>query len=1177
MTMLEGDIKLLESDTMTDAAEGGGQITGNVIVDGQSNNIFDDISTLDRTYGAVNLRKIFGAAKTQTVDKLFGSHMIITKLPGDTKIGVNLFNTGDHFDRRDAAKSRVENYRAQGAIYNGFLWATQYQGSRALSIFQSESSPVPSIGDVLLLLSATDSQYIRIVDLEQSVQSFTDNNGTFKRRILTIEISDALNADYVGAEMSRYDTLNPDAKIYDTVVANAARYYSARPLALAGSNGDYSIKVDSVYSQVVPASQSEAAIIDSTPGDNSQAVLDSAGGTTSFSTSVDFAANSTIYLGSPCLPGSLSVPVSGGTITDDAGNLKIGASTIGTINYSEGTLNFSASSPTYGGSKTVTFHPASAPSRLADTLMLPVTDANRGYVWTTNIQPPPKPGSLKVAFMALGQWYELSDNSAGGIVGSESGLGSGTVDYVTGSVTVTLGALPDVDSAILFSWGGEADFINRSAITPGPFTFKTTLANTGVDASTLTITWNDGLARTLISNAAGVLSGDGAGTINVGSGELEFSPNPLPLGGTEFTIDYSWGAKQSATISTFNTNGNLVTMDIGDNIIAGSIEISWTTDWTASPAPLGSVQLPVSGGSVNQRDVDDGLGTLRGGRSSTINYATGEITFNPTVPVSYQEAIEALFIRYGTGLVTSGFMDVSQVRYTTKSTQSSVPTSFQVSYRTAVAGNSVSETFTPSAMQLDLTPGYAETIVGESVLFSAGGRSYVDRDGLLYYNIDPATGAGTYGGTLDYATGIANITAWASGQANSVTLKSLTTTLNFAPTQQAVFRVAIAPVKPQSFQIRANQVDGGAQVTATADANGDIEVAGIYGHIDYDTGVCIMAFGDWVDPAGYEGEPWYDASTIRASDGKIFKPNHVYADSILYNAVGFSYLPLSADILGLDPVRLPVDGRVPVYAPGDVVVVLHDQETSGTYTSSGATDLGRIRLAKVTIRDSAGNPLDAAKYSVDLDTGIITWGDLSGVSQPLVIVDRIEDMAVLTDVQITGQLALSQPLTHDFPIDALVSNAIIYGDLWAHTSVPFDQQTWTNEWADALIGSSVSAQYNHAQHPIIVDNNSCIEERWIGQFTNGTTVNVIGEHVGQVLTGVSIAEDIAPINPETGFPYFTIPSGGWGGGWSAGNVLRFNTYGSQGPTWIIQSIAQGPATDTDYTFCLEFRGDIDTP
>lgn len=379
MAILADDIKLLKSDVMSDVAEGGGGVTGGVIVDGVSNNMFDDISTLDRVYGAVHLRKAFGAVQTATQDKYYGAHAIISKLPGDTKLGVNLFNTGDWFDRRPAAASRVENYRAQGPVYSGFLWGTQYQGSRALTIFQSVTAPMPGVGDVLMLVSAGGSQYIRIVDLSYEDQQFEDDKGVFTRRIIEIEISDVLKMDFVGAQISRYDTLSPAAKIYKTVVANAARYYSARPLALAAAINDLSVKVDSVYSQVVPASQAERALVDIVAAGITAPVIDAAQAATSFVTGINFAANTFLHLGSPCLPGSLSVS-GGATLSDEAGNVKSGSTVVGTIDYRTGLISFNSSCPTYGGTKTVVFRPAAAPAMRTDTASIAVTVANRGYI-----------------------------------------------------------------------------------------------------------------------------------------------------------------------------------------------------------------------------------------------------------------------------------------------------------------------------------------------------------------------------------------------------------------------------------------------------------------------------------------------------------------------------------------------------------------------------------------------------------------------------------------------------------------------------------------------------------------------------------------------------------------------------------------------------------------------------
>ena len=500
-----------------------------------------------------------------------------------------------------------------------------------------------------------------------------------------------------------------------------------------------------------------------------------------------------------------------------------------------------------------------------------------------------------------------------------------------------------------------------------------------------------------------------------------------------------------------------------------------------------------------------------------------------------------------------------------------------VRYRLDANNTTQSDDISTFEKTIDLTNGFDESIVGGSVRMEIGSDVFVDRNGKIVHSVDHATNAATEAGSINYTTGVITLSSVNSGDTNAPVLRGLLTEAGKEPLGEVQFRVPSAPVKVDSLQIRA--VDSlGANVSAVADSSGIIDDTWVQGYCDYQTGVVDLQFGSWITAAGNEAEPWYDVDAINDSNGKIFVGESIFADTLFYNATSQTFIPLDAGILGLDPVRLPQDGRVPIYADGDVVVVLNDQTTSGTFSNGQDTNLGRIRLAKISVRDVAGVEISNAAYSVDLDTGIISWVDLSGVSQPLTIVDRIEDMAVLTDVQITGTLTLSQPLSHDFPlVDTLVSNAVIYGDLFAHTTVPFDQQTWTSEWSDVLIGSGVASQYNNSQFPIALDNASAIEERWMILFSNTDTVDVIGENVGQILTDVSILADIAPINPNTNQPYFTIPLGGWGGGWAAGNLLRFNSLGAGAPLWLIQSVAQGDATDPDLTFCVEVRGDIDTP
>jgi len=1227
MPIQTGDIKLLECDTMDDTAQGGGAMTGTVIADGVSNNIFEDINALDRVYGAVHMRKVFPAVKIQTQDKYFGAHVIISKLPGDAQIGVNLFNTDNWFDRRPVAQSRVENYRARGAAYHGHLYGTQWKDGQIVRIYQRTEAEVPGVGDVLYLsnVAGTEFQYIRITEVSMIDTPFTDVVGNvsydYTRTIVTLTISQPLLFDFVGGNATRYEPTDRDALIDTTTVANAAKYYSARPLITAGVTADTSIKVDSVYSQIIPSASTSIFIADADMNGVCSPIIDSAQGLVSFGEHLGngtaFYTNEqyAIYLGSACLPGSLSMPTHVGICVDVDGTLSIDSSVIGAIDYAQGILTIDITDSAWGaiviGSNygNLVFRPAATPVKIADTAMLEVTDANRDSTWITTLSPVPLPGSTRVSFMALGEWYTLYDDATGGLHALEEGVGSGTVNYATGTVTLTTLALPDTDSAIIFTSGKQARYFNRSDFTPGAVVIKATLTQLPVTPATLVLTWNDGTARTASADADGIITGDATGILRHNTGYVEIKPNIIPLDGQVLTADYTYGiitggasAGKSQTFNSPVVTGSTVTLLVSDtDLTPGSIELQWNVQPPETGYELELLNANTSFNATAQARDNGSGGITSPAAGSTVNYATGSITLNTEQAITLKRPVDTIPPKTLRRLRRGGFMSNrygatvydqstawakktprSVSGYTNTNLNGKIPNdgSVTVLYKVdEVAPPSPpaqQDLIATSSTEVDLTNQFDEAIVPGSVRFTLGGDIYVDREGRLYSNIDGATNAGIDSGTIDYTTGKITLTSIPEGAANSISLESLTTEAGKEPVAEVAFRIPNAPVKVDSVQLRA-QLEDGSNITITPDSSGYINTADAQGWCNYSTGVIDVEFGSWTIAAGNEGEDWYDVDLIDPN-GEIFVSSRVWADTMLYNAISQTFLPLDADKLGLDPVRLPQDGRVPIYRPGDVVVILNNQTTSGTYVDATQTDLGRGRLAKLNVKDSAGQEILNTRYTADLDVGTIDWVDLSGVAQPLTIIDRIEDMALLSDVQITGKLSLTQPLTHDFPIaDTLVANAVVYGDLFAHTSIPFDQQTWTGAWSDILIGSAVAAQYNNSQYPITIDNASGIQERWMILFTSATLVNVIGENTGQILTGVAIAADIAPVNPNTSQPYFTIPLGGWGSGWAAGNLIRFNTIAANSPLWIIQSIGQGDATDDDFTFCIEVRGDIDTP
>jgi hypothetical protein len=255
----------------------------------------------------------------------------------------------------------------------------------------------------------------------------------------------------------------------------------------------------------------------------------------------------------------------------------------------------------------------------------------------------------------------------------------------------------------------------------------------------------------------------------------------------------------------------------------------------------------------------------------------------------------------------------------------------------------------------------------------------------------------------------------------------------------------------------------------------------------------------------------YDANNIDLN-GNIFMPVPVYADTIRYNAVVQTYIPLSADILGLDPVRLPQDGRVPVYRIGDVLVVHHTGATPfPNGVSAGYTlNIGRARLSSLRVLDAVDNVFPEDRYVADLDAGTVTLKtplDLDGYVEPLRAEHRIEDMGLISDVQINGVLTMTRPVTHDYPVGAYASSALVIGDLQARAHTMFSQATWTSEWSDSRIGNPTTAQYNDTVYPVEVTNRGAIEERWALIFVNATEFRVVGESVGQIAMG-NVAADL---------------------------------------------------------------------
>lgn len=527
----------------------------------------------------------------------------------------------------------------------------------------------------------------------------------------------------------------------------------------------------------------------------------------------------------------------------------------------------------------------------------------------------------------------------------------------------------------------------------------------------------------------------------------------------------------------------------------------------------------------------------------------------------------------------------SRINGTTRQFRAYNETSISVKYRDSSGVNQSSTIAVADKLRLDLSSGYDEQILTGSARFRVGADTFLDRDGILYRNVNPSNNSGIASGSIQYGTGKVEIESWTPGGDNTILLDSLTTTTDLPPMNQVSFRTPVIPIRPQSLTVVVASLEHG-QLTLTTDENGVIETSLAHGKINHITGFVDIYFYDKTEiteanRAEIIAKDWYDARMEYEELGKTYINVPVWIDgsSVRYNAIAYTYIPLDSEILGLSATRLPLDGRVPIFRVGDIGIVSSSKSFELPDHIAGKTyDLDHQRISWAEIEDANGAKLPFSMYVVDYDYGKVTLsGDfaLNTLVAPLTVKYRYQDMGLIRDVQINGQITFTKPLTHNYDaLDTIVGSALVIGDMQSRYTRKFVQQSWNNAWADEATGGGISANYNDALYPIVVTNKGAIQERWALIFTDNTNFRCVGEYSGQIGTG-SVNADFAPINPVTGLPYFTVKKEGWGAGWANGNVLRFNTVAANFPVWVIRTVKQSEPTVMSDQFQIMLRGDID--
>lgn len=1151
MPIQSEDIKLLKSAVMADVPEGGGAMTGIEVVDGQSNNIFPDTSTDDRAAGRVNLRKLFGVAHTDDTDTLLGASFAVLAPPQDPLVHVTLFETPGWADERDTARELVERYLVKGPRLSCRLLDTHYAGSVVLMLYQVGGANFPAPGDAIVLRNPNgDEQYVRLIKVTQSSGDYNVSEGasvvTVRANIALCEIGQPLLYDFGGPPMARTLTESAYAQLYSTSSSTGVAFYGVKPLADAASVGDRSVVVDGgIYTPIVPAATLEEPLVDIAPLTARAGLSRTAySAITLPGVSVNLAAGSVLRLPTAVEPGSLTMTHGAVSFTADAqGVLKQGATVVGAVDHRSRTVTMAAGSPSYGTAlNTITYKPASVSGAAVESDFWTVTTANQGLGWVYAFEPPPAPGTFSLSYMAQGRWYELADDGSGKVSGADSSYGSGNLNFTTGSLSVTLGALPDVGSALVFQWG-RADAAESAPTTGLPTRLSTTVQITPLPGNepkpgTLVLSWTtvDG-PQTASVSADGIVTGPAdVGPLRLvdyvnNHWTFTFAPHKLPTGavGVAYETHVGQGAFTAAGGGSYHlTNAP---------IAPGSLTFSLPVDVGTTTNLPATRWCRSTGGEIYADPIIPGEPAVLVG---TVNNITGDVSiFDDYVTRAAARAV-------GSAVGSSGNLrsyGVTFIGVVTLPIYKAAIGSF--SYQPASAGSAASVTHMPVwGLNLGRADGVSYAVPG--LAFTFGGEVFTSFDGTLAKGWSTATGMGVAAGSFS-TDGVLLVTSLPDNPVNALTWHNLAVAPSAGQlVHQGTYRLQSAPVKVGAFQQQA-----GARIGIANDA-GVISGGNFAGSVDFQRGIVRWSTTVPVDAA-----------------------------ALTYNTVFLQYLPLDGSLLGLETARLPLDGKAPIYRAGGQVIV-HNTLTTvlpNPLTKGVAYSLGRQRVAAVVVRTATGARVPASLYTVDFQLGEITVPadrDISALAQPLTVHHRIEDELMVLRADISGRLDLVAGLTHDYPAGAsYVSSKLRKGDRFARAFGYIEQTTWTGVWSDDLIGGAPTASFNQIDYPIETTNRGAITERWAAIFTGATQVRIVGENVGQILTNVSISAPIAPLNPQTGAPYFEISELGWGGGWAAGNVLRFNTAAAGGPAWVMRTVLQGPPSVASDAATIAFRADVD--
>lgn len=410
-------------------------------------------------------------------------------------------------------------------------------------------------------------------------------------------------------------------------------------------------------------------------------------------------------------------------------------------------------------------------------------------------------------------------------------------------------------------------------------------------------------------------------------------------------------------------------------------------------------------------------------------------------------------------------------------------------------------------------------------------KAYEKPDGMYIYQ-----NAWIFVGTYDYST---NVFTPASGSFTGWQVKGLFQNNALSITTYQ-FPIAVNNPKLDSIYIAA-YTTGEVLITGSSNLAGNISGAGITGTISD-----ILA-------------------TVNFSSG-------VDLGTLYYNATEFYKTLPPAEIFGLDPLRIPNDGLIPIFEKWGVVAVQHTQYQVVTSPAPGQTKTIRANTRFVDITDATNKSLwtpTDTNFSVNLATNTVTINsNFAGFTAPFTLSETIGELGLITTVN-DESLVLAAGLTREYPLNSTVSSVLSLDDLQAYVGPVRDMSGWSGNWDND--GTPAVGNLNVAAYPIEVTNDGAINEDWAIIFVTATAFRLVGRNVGQVATGDTL-NDFSPMNALVGKPYFIIRQEAFGGGWNPGEAIRFFTFAAAKPVMLVRVVESGHSNITNDRTLISFRG-----